>query len=78
MFELKTKQAINDKFQGIVATYLTGIVINHIKKGLLPSLPVKKNKIGEYLTSYKQQDDCHHTTKRWKNSPDILGLARNS
>jgi len=38
------KQAINDKLQGSVATYLTcwgGVVNNHIKKGLLLSLRVK-------------------------------------
>ena len=43
------KQAVNDS----VATYLKcgGVVNNQIKKGLLLSLPVKKNKfkIGEYL-----------------------------
>jgi len=33
------KQAINDKLQGIIATYLScdGIVNNQIKTGLLPS-----------------------------------------
>jgi len=38
------KQAINDKLQGSVATYLRygGVVNNHIKNGLLLSLPVKK------------------------------------
>jgi len=47
---------INDKLlEGSVATYLGrgGIVNNHIKKGLLLSLPVKKSrkifKISEYL-----------------------------
>ena len=36
------KQAIKDKLQGSVATYLTcgGVVNNQIKKGLLPSLRV--------------------------------------
>jgi len=46
------KQAINDKLQGSAATKLTfGVnVYNQIKKGLLPSLPVKKMlKIGEYF-----------------------------
>jgi len=46
------KQAINDKLQGSAATKLRfGVnVYNQIKKGLLPSLPVKKMlKIGEYL-----------------------------
>jgi len=47
---------INDKLlEGSVATYLGrgGIVNNHIKKGLLLSLPVKKSRkifnISEYL-----------------------------
>ena len=46
-----SKQAINNKLQGSVAKYLKygGAVNNQIKKGLLLSLPVKKNKIGEYL-----------------------------
>ena len=39
------KQAINDKLQGSVATYLGcgGAVNNQIKKGLLSSVPVKNN-----------------------------------
>jgi len=46
------KQAIPDKLQGTVATYLSGRVLNNqIKKGLLLSLSVKKIKIGEYLAS---------------------------
>ena len=45
------KQAINDKLQDRVATYLRcgGIINNHVKKGLLLSVPVKKIKIGAYL-----------------------------
>jgi len=45
------KQAINDKLQGSVATYLRlrGVVSNQIKKGLLLNLPVKMLKIDEYL-----------------------------
>jgi len=41
---MSAKQAINDKLQGSVATYLryVGVVNNQIKKGLLLSLPVKK------------------------------------
>ena len=37
---MSAKQAINDKLQGSVATYLRlgGVVNNKIKKGLLPSL----------------------------------------
>ena len=46
---ISANQAINDKLQGSVATYLRcgGVVNNQIKKGLL--LRVKKNLIGEYL-----------------------------
>ena len=42
---VSAKQAINDKLQGSVATYLRcgGVVNNQIKKGLLLSLRVKKN-----------------------------------
>ena len=45
------KQTISDKLQGNVATYLRcGEIVNtHIETGLLLSLPMKKNKIGEYL-----------------------------
>ena len=45
---MSAKQAINDKLQG---TYLRcgGDANNQIKKGLLPSVWVKKIKIGEYL-----------------------------
>ena len=48
---MSAKQAINDKLQGSVATYLRcgGVVNNQIKKGLLLSVRVKKIKIGEYL-----------------------------
>ena len=48
---LSAKQAIDDKLQGIVATYSRcgGVVNSQIKKGLLLSLRVKKCKIGEYL-----------------------------
>jgi len=49
---MSAKQAIDDKLQGTVATYLKcgGLINNQIKKGLLLSLLVKKKiKIGEYL-----------------------------
>jgi len=41
---MSAKQAIKDKLQGSVATYLRcgGVVNNRIKKGLLLSLRVKK------------------------------------
>ena len=44
------KQAINDKLQGSIAAFLRcgGVVNNQIKKSLLLSLWVKKNKICEY------------------------------
>jgi len=53
---VSAKQAINDKLQGTVATYLMrgGVVKNHIKKGSLMSLSVKKIKIGEYTVSPKK------------------------
>jgi len=42
----QTTVVINDKLQGTVVTYLRcgGIVSNQIKKGLLPSPSVEKNK----------------------------------
>ena len=51
---MSAKQAINDKLQGSVATYLRfgGVVNNQIKKGLLLRAWVcewKMFKIGEYL-----------------------------
>jgi len=48
---MSAKQAFNDKLQGSVAAYLrcADVVKKQIKKGLLLSLGVKKNKIGEYL-----------------------------
>jgi len=58
---MSAKQAINDKLQGSVATYLmcSGVVSNHIKKGLLLSLTVKKNlKSVNIWQSYKQERDC--------------------
>ena len=46
---MSAKEAINNKLQGSVATYLKsgGFVNNQIKTGLLVSLWVKKIKIGE-------------------------------
>jgi len=48
---MSPKRAISDKSQRSVATYLrcSGVVNNQIKKGLLLSLWMKKNEIGEYL-----------------------------
>ena len=49
-----TKQAINDKLQGSLATYLRcdGVVNNHIKKGLLLRL-----KAVNIWQSWKQERD---------------------
>jgi len=58
---MSAKQAINDKLQGSVATYLWcgGVVNNQIKKGLLPSLRVKIFfKLVNIWQSYKQECDC--------------------
>ena len=58
---MSAKQAINDKLQGSVATYLryVGVVNNQIKKGLLPSLPMKKCfKSVNMRQSYRQEGDC--------------------
>jgi len=57
---MSAKQAINDKLQGSVATYLRcgGVVNNQIKKGLLQSVRVKKNKMVNIWQSYKQELDC--------------------
>jgi len=48
---MPAKQAVKDKLQGSVATYLRcgGVINNQIKIGLLLSLRVKKN----FLRSYK-------------------------
>jgi len=50
---MSAKQAINDKLQDSVATYLRcgGVVNNQIKKSLLLSVTVSDeiSKIGEYL-----------------------------
>jgi len=48
---MSAKQAMNNKLQGSVATYLRcgGVVNNQIKEGLLLRLRVKRIKIGEYL-----------------------------
>jgi len=58
---MSAKQAINDKLQGSVATYLRcgGFVNKQIKKGLLPSLRVKTFlKSVNIWQSYKQKRDC--------------------
>jgi len=58
---MSAKQAINDKLQGSVATYLRcgGVVNNQIKKGLLQSVRVKKKfKMVNIWQSYKQELDC--------------------
>jgi len=58
---MSSKQAINDKLQGSVATYLKcgGVVNNQIKKGLLLSLSAKKIfKSVNIWQSYKEECDC--------------------
>jgi len=58
---MSAKQAINEKLQGSVATYLRcgGVVNNQIKKGLLLSVRVKKNlKSVNIWQSYKQESGC--------------------
>jgi len=59
---MSAKQAISDKLQGSVATYLRygGVVNNQIKKGLLLSLWVKKIKIGEYLAKLQARAWLSH------------------
>ena len=67
------KQAINDKLQGSVATYLRpgGVVNNRIKKGLLISVSEKKTifDISEYLAKLQARwlsralVSGHHTAK---------------
>jgi len=56
---MPAKQAVKDKLQCSVATYLRcgGVINNQIKKGLLLSLRVKK-KLFKKLQSYKQERDC--------------------
>jgi len=58
---MSAKQVINDKLQGIVATYFRcgGVVNNQIKKGLLLSLRVEEFlKSVNIWQSYKQKRDC--------------------
>jgi len=58
---MSAKQAINDKLQGSVPTYLRcgGVVNNQIEKGLLLSLWVKTVlKSVNIWQSYKQERDC--------------------
>jgi len=65
---MSAKQAINDKLQGSVATYLQcGVTVNNqIKKGLLLSLRVKTIlKSVNIWQSYKQKHDCHLHLCAW-------------
>jgi len=56
---MSAKQAINDKSQGSIATYVRcGGVVNLIKKGLLLRLSEKKLKSVNIWQSYKQERDC--------------------
>jgi len=74
------KQAINDKLQGTVATYLRcgGVVNSQIKKGLLLSLSVEKIfKSVNIWQSYTQESGClvpfvslaTRMLKDWKRPP---------
>jgi len=66
------KQAINDKLQGSVATYLSygGIVNNHIKKGFCWACQwILFNPVNIWQ-SYNQEDGClmhflRHLAMRW-------------
>jgi len=53
---MSAEQAVNDKLQGNVATYLKfgGVANNQIKKGLLLSLSVNFFKSVNIWQSYKQ------------------------
>jgi len=58
---MSAKQAINDRLQRSVATYLKcgGVVNNQIKRGLLLSVFVKKNFNSVNIwQSYKQEPGC--------------------
>jgi len=58
---VSAKQAINDKLQGSVATYLRrgGVVNNQVKKGLLLSLRVKNFfKSVNIWQSYRLERGC--------------------
>ena len=57
---MSAKQAINNKLQGSLATYLRhgGLVNNQIKKGLLLSLSEIFFKKVNIWQSYKQGRDC--------------------
>ena len=57
---MPAKQAINDKLQGSLATYLRcgGVINNQIKKGLLLSLSVDFFKSVYIWQNHKQERDC--------------------
>jgi len=57
---MPAKQAIDDKLQGNVATYLRcgGVVNNQLKKGLLLRLSVIFFKSVNIWQSYKHERDC--------------------
>jgi len=57
---MSAKQAINDKLQGSVGTYLRcgGVVNNQIKKGLLLSVWANFFKLVNIWQSYKQERGC--------------------
>jgi len=57
---MSTKQTLNNKLQGSVATYFRcgRVVNNQIEKGLLLSLRVKKIKSENIWQSCQQERDC--------------------
>jgi len=59
---MSAKQAINDKLQGSVATYLRcgGVVDNQIKKGSVLTVWVNFLKIGEYLAKLQARAWLSH------------------
>jgi len=62
---MSAKQAINDKLQGSVATYLKcgGVVNQQIKTGLLLSVRVKTIKIGEYMAKLQARAWLSHALR---------------
>jgi len=57
---MSAKQAINDKLQGSIATYLKcgGFVNNQIKKSLLLNLSMDFFKLVNIWKNYKEERGC--------------------
>jgi len=78
---MPAKQAIDDKLQGNVATYLRcgGVVNNQLKKGLLLRLSVIFFKSVNIWQSYKHERDClvHFLSLSavcWPGAQDAVGF----